>query len=85
MSKPDGGPAFPERYDYVNDQTQSWGGLTKREWYAGMALQGWISAVAGLPDFDVYDYDAKAFAEHQKLVAETCFGYADAMLKAGEP
>lgn len=46
-------------------------GMTLRQWYAGMAMQG-ILAREG----DIYDCS--------KDVAETAFRYADAMLKEGE-
>lgn len=36
-----GGPAFPMSHE--QKQTGVWG-LTKREWYAGMALQGMLAA-----------------------------------------
>ena len=58
-------------------------GLSKREWFSGMAMQGWIAGLGDtLGDFDDED---EAFAEHQAAVAKAAFGYADAMLKeAGE-
>lgn len=56
-------------------------GLTKREWFAGMALQGWL---ASMPEEALSEYDRdgmqRAFAQHQKKVAEACFGYADAFI-----
>jgi hypothetical protein len=64
-------PAFPggnpSRYDgRIAD------GLTKREWFAGMALQGWL---ASWHDKPVEDY------EH---IAEASFAIADAMLAASK-
>ncbi len=54
-------------------------GMTLRQWYAGMALQGWI---ANLRDAaDDYDDEPEAFAQHQRAVAKACYGYADAMIE----
>ena len=64
MTKPDGGPAFP-----IDSQTVleggNWKGMTLRQWYAGMAMQGLISS----NQHTRYDEDAK-FA----------FMWADAMI-----
>ena len=38
---PGGGPAFPIPADM---QSNSWPGMTLREWYAGMAFQGMLSS-----------------------------------------
>jgi hypothetical protein len=55
-----------------------------RDLFAGMALQGWLSGPCQGDVLNDYDEDPKAFAQHQKIVAETCYGYADAMLAARE-
>ena len=47
-------------------------GLTKREWFAGMALSG----------ITVHSYNQTD--TDQKLLAKIAFGIADAMIKAGE-
>ena len=54
--------------------------MTLRDWFAGQALAGWLASL----DFNEmrdYDNEPEAFAEHQSLVAQTCYGYADAMLR----
>jgi hypothetical protein len=56
---------------------------TLRDQFAMVALTGWFS-VLRLRDIDDYKGDDDAFAEHQRLVAVACYGYADAMLKARE-
>lgn len=44
----DGGPAFPitERQEHLDGATvcAEWPGISKREWFAGMALQGLMLA-----------------------------------------
>ena len=47
-AKPDGGPAFPRPATVVNDTTRmdrigEQPGMTLRQWYAGMALQGLLA------------------------------------------
>ena len=53
------------------------GGLTKRDWFAGMALQGYLAGRN-----HVGEKAADCFLRDQ--VAKQCFGYADAMLAARE-
>lgn len=61
----DGGPAFPVlSYEY-----KAHPGMTLRDWFAGMALQGMLGGSA--PDIDWPD---------PEVAAEKCFAYADAML-----
>lgn len=62
----DGGPAFPQENKYLEDPVQ---GMSLRDWYAGMALQGRISSKL----YPVYDAPDLAYA---------CYAFADAMLKA---
>lgn len=86
---PDGGPAFPTRYP-ANDPRSSGffteEGMSLRDWFAGQALQGWLSGPCqgdALDDFDRSDADTEiAFRQHQNLVGKACYGYADAMLEA---
>lgn len=67
--------AFP-----VPDNTATAGepGMTMREWYAGMALQGLLAAVS--PDDVLPGNDNPTIAEWQEHFARVAFGYADAML-----
>ena len=70
----DGGPAFPldDWGDVIwpTDVPANMGtGLTKREWFAGQALNGWLAS------FESEDGSPKA-----KGVAELCFSIADAMI-----
>jgi len=67
--KKDGGAAFPCCGNPDTDQMVH--GMTLRDWYAGMALQGFISAT---PESMAYPGPEEA--------AEFSFKYADAMIKA---
>lgn len=74
MSKNDGGAAFPQlsiesgqrdgHGDLIEPFTTTQGGMSLREWYAGMALQG---ILAGNPDADCgpdgYAADAYLYAD----------------------
>lgn len=55
---------------------------TLRDHFAAKALQGWLSGPCQGDTLDDYDDKQAAFLEHQECVARTCYGYADAMLKA---
>ena len=70
----DGGQAFPTACEVGHVD-----GMTLRQWYAGMALQGWVAALTS-DEVDSYDNEPVAFAEHQRAVAKACFGYADALI-----
>ena len=71
----DSGPAFPE-------VGNSCSGLTKREYFAAMAMQAFISTLGG-DVVDSYDGEPKAAEEHHIAVAKWAYGYADAMLAEG--
>mgnify|MGYP001595275459 CR=1 FL=1 len=50
MSHPDGGPAFSRPWSIAHDGTKRWwreaqDGMTLRQWYAGEAMKGLISAL----------------------------------------
>ena len=62
--KSDGGLAFPM---WDGEEQEQHYGLTKREWFAGMAMNGMLSRI-GMPEIDM---------------ARWAFEYADAMLKEG--
>lgn len=75
-------PAYPwMKINITTREINSGGGMTLRQWYAGMALQGWIASMCN-GETDDYDKDGMeiAFAQHQAAVAKTCCGYADAMI-----
>lgn len=71
----DGGPAFPVSTgmgplaaNFVSS------GMTLREWFAGMAMQGWLSS--DTPGRDHLDYTAEAIERDAKLA----YAIADAMI-----
>jgi hypothetical protein len=72
----DGGPAYPQTESLMNSGfpdmkiRETTGGLTKREWFAGMAMQGYLSDTR-CPD-----------RATPNIVAEWCVANADAMLAA---
>ena len=86
MAKEDGGQAFPkiDNIDYKDTQraiVNTIGGLTKREWFAGMALQG----ILANPIVEQYlNNREKAGAQTEKQSTEATvkagFYYADAMI-----
>ncbi len=72
--KNDGGPAFPcSGTEGVNPESL---GMSLRDWFAGMALQGMLSN----------SVDFKSRGEVVKPIdyPSECFAIADAMLKARE-
>ena len=74
MSEIDGGgPAFPlpvnADIDCAGRFASGYGGISKREWYAGMALQGLLSG------------DPSMSLEESTIWA---YHHADAMLRAGK-
>lgn len=71
MEKNNGGPAFPVTYeDGMSEKRYS--GMTLRQWYAGMALNGW----AANPNVGVNTWTKE---EIEKTVAGFFF-VADAMI-----
>ena len=73
MSKDTGGAAFPRPVVYdMHGRTASTeqDGMTLRDWFAGMALQG--MALMHKPPSGIYYHD----------YAEDAYHYADAMLEA---
>lgn len=66
------GPAFPNEINV--DGRLVWnGGLTVRQWYAGMALQGMLAGEGATPDFDLTPFG----------IAMRAYAIADAMIKEG--
>lgn len=69
----DGGPAFPQGFDGGPYD----GGMSLRDWFAGMAMQGIMAAQE--PESFFYESPDD---EHASWVAPTAFIIADAMLAA---
>ena len=68
MSKDTSAPAFPHE-DSMSAAFRP--GLTKREWYAGLAMQGTIASQT--PDESI----------DSEMCAQWCFEMADAMIAEG--
>jgi len=72
-TKDDGGPAFPVQDEVYGNGERQYGsnGMTLRDWFAGMALQGIIQVLhRGIRPQDI------------ELMSRDCYGLADAMLAA---
>ncbi len=79
MKTNDGGPAFPCEYEDVKSpypRTIVQTGLSVRDWFAGMALQGMISdTIATIGGEPITPENAV------ELISARSYEYADAMLK----
>lgn len=78
-------PAFPALQTMgVGGIFQGGPGLTKREYFAGLAMQGFCSNYAYLCEKDKKALDAKTGLE--KVIATASVAYADALIaELGEP
>jgi hypothetical protein len=81
-TKNDGGPAFPQPcteggYAANSPYNIAGGGMTLRDWFAGVALQGLLSGGAARRDNKLVDADGN-FAR----LENAAYGFADAMLAA---
>lgn len=70
MSNKNGGSAFPIVESHPTYGTRIESGMSLRDWFAGMALQGNLAGVSGNDDFTV----------NAKSMANWCYELADAML-----
>lgn len=74
MSKIDnGGPVHPTDPEVLSD----YDGMTLRQWYAGMAMQGMIASDSGS---DYENKEAWAYKDNLPGTARRAFEVADAML-----
>lgn len=82
MTKNDGGQAFPSTYQLINaggeqyQQHLTGGGMTLRDWFAGMALQGWL---ASWPESQ-----PEMTQESEQKLCEFTYRLADAMIAERE-
>ena len=81
----DGGPAFPVSPKKVEAGVvyMARDGLSKREWFAGMALQGYLANPTsfGPPVHESDKYNPRLVAD---VSANFAYMLADAMIKAGK-
>lgn len=61
-------PAFPKLPTSQSDMGQSWPGLSKREWFAGMAMQGLL--VGAKKEQNIKNVVNDAVSTADALVAE---------------
>lgn len=73
QTKDTGGPAFPANHFDLADNEH---GMTLRDWFAGMALQGMLAS------HDVCDSETEVI--NFNVISELSYGYADAMLEERE-
>lgn len=76
----DGGPAFPRSYTTALEAAQGLGesGMSLRDWFAGMALQG----ICANPDISTHAHKAAlGTPETRRVFAEGAWAQADAMLE----
>jgi hypothetical protein len=84
MAIDDGGPAFPQGAKRFHDPESF--GLTKREYFAGLALQGFFAGCPWTPgdlpeNIEDMKEEDKASLEH---VTKLCYVAADAMIAQGK-
>ena len=85
MTKPnDGGPAFPRPFsrdpnwgDYGKDYYEQ-DGMSRRDWLAGLAMQGFVSDPQNL--IGIRDTAEQAGIEAPAMMALTSYRLADAMI-----
>ena len=88
-----GGPAFPlpvnADIDCAGRFASGYGGISKREWFAGMALQGMLSdpspssrgCAEAVASNLATGRDISTFTE---IITKAAYHYADAMIRAGK-
>jgi hypothetical protein len=84
-NKNDGGPAFPQHgcssNQEVIERMKDQGGMTLRDWFAGMAMSGWLASYDGISTHQARVNDGG----NQLAEAAKCsYATADAMLAARE-
>lgn len=72
-------PAFPLQCDHMNSPIN--GGLTKLEWFAGMALRGWF---ANSNDTDTGLAPGQTLKDYAAIQVRYFYDYAEAMLAESE-
>ena len=73
MSKPNGGPAFPCEWDYINTNRAAANGMTMRDYFAATAMSIIPEQAA---------YNMKSNEKYEAYIARRSYELADAMLEA---
>lgn len=68
------GPAFPTVMHAQEYQTYTVEGITKREWFAGMAMQGLCATEQGYVNLDQSDVAGLAVLQADAMIAELAKG-----------
>jgi hypothetical protein len=86
MNEKDGGPAFPFEYDDAQFGKMAHTGMTLRDWFAGMVIQGMSTLEDGrTPHREEDKKDIEAWRDRLLLDdAKAAYRQADAMLKSRE-
>jgi len=77
-AKDDGGPIASGMEVYSQGESQrlfAVGGLTMRDWFAGMAMQGYLAGRSNIKAENPMNFE-------RHRAAKDCYNYADAMLAA---
>ncbi len=80
-------PAFPVTIRHDGTSTLSnYGGLSKREWYAGMAMQGELASYSTTASIKAVREAMTTYGETDtaRHIADLSFRIADAMIAASE-
>lgn len=90
MSTPinNGGPAFPQPNHLIEtsrgrEEARGWmndSGMSLRDWFAGMALQGLLSKLPVIDQTGEFGVKVLDKIAYNNDVADSCFQLADAML-----
>lgn len=83
----DGGPAFPcdvQVEDNNGSHYEEHYGLTMRDWFAGQALAGLLPKLPLIDQTGEFGIKVADKTAYNMDVAESCYGFADAMLAARE-
>ena len=80
----DGGPAFPRPIGSTNAGISETGypGMSRRDWLAGLAMQGFVSDPQNL--IGIRDTAEQAGIEAPAMMALTSYKLADAMIAEGD-
>lgn len=74
--------AFPQHWQDNDGNGGGYFGLTKREYFAGLAMQGMLAGMWTDDCLADYDGDLAAFLENQEILAQSAASYADALILA---
>lgn len=77
--KNNGGPAYPEHYTDGDGFLCAVRGMSMRDWFAGQALVGLLSAPIG--KVELREHAGTRTGRSAEYVAALAYGFADAMLK----